>query len=232
MPIRDINLDLIGSKFGYLSVVGFVTGKFGRSYIAICDCGKWAFKNGWAIKSGKLKSCGCRRFQKSSNKEASKGKRSPEYRTWLCMKDRCCNPNSTGFKNYGARGITICERWRSSYVNFVADMGRKPTPKHSIDRINNEGNYEPSNCRWATSKEQANNRRPMRPRNPDWVYKNSGKYTHAFILSVEVDGKVIPLFEAAKLMGITYHQAHYRLFKKEWRRDNAPKFLSAKVASL
>jgi hypothetical protein len=80
----------------------------------------------------------------------------PLYHTWRTMKRRCENPND---KDYGGRGIKVCERWRNSYDAFVADMGPKPTPKHSIDRINNDGNYEPSNCRWATMKEQLANRR-------------------------------------------------------------------------
>jgi hypothetical protein len=75
---------------------------------------------------------------------------------------RCTNPDSTGYARYGGRGITVCDRWRESFANFLADMGPKPTPRHTIDRINNDGNYEPGNCRWATGKEQCRNTRRNR----------------------------------------------------------------------
>jgi hypothetical protein len=83
----------------------------------------------------------------------------PEYVTWVNIKQRCDNPAIRSFRWYGARGITVCARWRDSFANFLADMGPRPSPKHSIDRINNNGNYEPNNCRWATKQEQTANMR-------------------------------------------------------------------------
>ena len=87
--------------------------------------------------------------------------KTPEYRSWLNMKARCCNPNHKGYSDYGGRGIAVCDRWLN-LENFLADMGIKPTPKHSIDRINNDGDYSPDNCKWSDSKDQANNRRSNR----------------------------------------------------------------------
>src|SRR5229473_4969324 len=83
----------------------------------------------------------------------------PEYTAWRSMRQRCYLPSATGYKYGGGRGITVCKRWRESFPNFLADMGNKPEGIHFLDRINNDGNYEPGNCRWATPKQSANNRR-------------------------------------------------------------------------
>ena len=84
----------------------------------------------------------------------------PEYRCWSAMKERCFNKNSKAYKSYGGRGITVCDRWRNSYKNFIEDVGLRPSNNHSIDRVDNDKNYEPGNCRWATRSEQQKNKRP------------------------------------------------------------------------
>jgi hypothetical protein len=94
--------------------------------------------------------------------EARKGRRTPEYTSWCHLKSRCLNMNNRKFPDYGGRGITVSQEWRESYPTFLADMGRRPSPAHSLDRRDNNGGYSKANCRWATAKEQANNQRPRK----------------------------------------------------------------------
>lgn len=150
--------DLTGLRFGRLLVEKYLNHRE-RSVVfrCICDCGSAINVTSGNLKSGGTKSCGC--LMKDRPKRTIHGDLgSKEYSTWGNIKARCHNKNSPNYYRYGGRGITVCDRWLQSYKNFLEDMGRAPSPQHTIDRINNDGNYEPSNCKWATQKEQASHR--------------------------------------------------------------------------
>lgn len=157
--------DRSGEVHGRLTVLRYAGRKNSQTYWYVrCECGtEFAAYIGNVVR-GLTKSCGCLHSERSSEAATTHGEanvtgKSPEYATWVQMKTRCGNPNYIEFHLYGGRGIKVCDRWANSFEDFLSDMGRKPSAKHSIDRINTNGDYEPGNCRWATAKQQAQNRR-------------------------------------------------------------------------
>jgi hypothetical protein len=160
-----------GDKYGRLIIVQELEptytkyNRMVRRFECICDCGnKWKGQL-QTLRNGRTKSCGCYHKEKSketqliNNFKHGESNKKLEYFIWKNLKKRCNNPNNKKYKDYGGRGIKVCNEWINSYEQFIKDMGYKPSKEYSIDRINVNGNYEPSNCRWATPEQQANNKR-------------------------------------------------------------------------
>lgn len=158
--------NLIGERFGRWVIIErsiSIPQKTGTKilWLCVCDCGNNAWVQTTDLKSGKSKSCGCFKREVMIERQSTHNKTgTPEYWCWAHIKSRCYNISDNAYYNYGGRGIKVCERWLNSFEIFLEDMGLRPSPLHSIDRFPDvNGDYKPSNCRWATILEQNRNQR-------------------------------------------------------------------------
>lgn len=185
-------IDLIGNVYGRWTVVGMATSVAPIMWDCICSCGTRRDVFGGDLKRSRSISCGCERDEKSAARLMTHGLAGhPANQTWRHMKNRCENPKNDGFYLYGGRGISVCDKW-STFEGFWSDMGSTWGPGLSIDRKDTNGNYEVENCKWSTSKEQANNRR-----------------TNKFVTIP--DGRTMTVAEAAEATGLTYQTLSSRI---------------------
>ncbi len=202
--IRQRFVDYTGQRYGRWIVLSFIGNNYrgDRLWLCRCDCGIERVVKGGILRSGESQSCGCLNKEKVAeacrkrstiHRETVDYKSTPEYNAWLSLKGRCLNPRNSAFQGYGGRGIMVCDRWVNSFPNFLEDVGRRPSPQHSIDRFpNNDGNYEPGNVRWATRTEQNRNKRSV----------------------LLIDGKTLPEWET--ITGINRKLAWARIHKLGW----------------
>lgn len=172
-----------------------------------CECGNKTEVNTCLVKKGRTKSCGCIRNEKAAERKLThgfsrRGNKAPEYGAYRAMLDRCYNPKAIGYDTYGSRGIVVCDAWKTSFLTFITDMGRRPTPKSSIDRIDPNGPYCKENCRWSTPLEQANNKRNNR--------------------RVEMDGRTQTVSQWCRELGLNRQFVQNRL-KYGWSSERALK---------
>ena len=191
-------IDILGGKYGRLAVVARADNDHkGRTrWLCLCDCGNEKIISGHGLRTGHTQSCGCIGKERFGNLNKSHEKSgTPEWKTWIAMKRRCYDKNQQFYALYGGRGIAVCARWKDSFQNFYDDMGSRPKGM-SLDRIDSNGNYEPSNCKWATAKEQARN-------------TNRNYY-------VTVNGVTKALSAWTEELGLNYYTIRSRIYKLNW----------------
>ena len=195
-------IDETGNRYGRLTVIQrSPRHKKKAHWICQCDCGTITTVVGYSLRSGNTQSCKCLRAELLGNKRRTHGKHgTPEYKIWQGMRVRCNTVNHQSYARYGAKGITIDPRW-DDFATFLADMGTRPSPHHSIDRIDSSGPYSPENCRWATLLEQANNNSRVH------------QITH--------QGQTVSAAMWARKTGIGYHTLYNRLFALGWTPEKA-----------
>jgi hypothetical protein len=160
---------LVGRRFGLWTVIGYAQpGGFQRRWLCRCDCGAERPVLAFSLLAGKSQGCGCTRVAVVRQRITKHGAtthaaRSRAYAAWISAKSRCFNPKMAHWHRYGGRGITMCDAWRNDFPAFLREMGECP-PGLTLDRVNNDGHYEPGNCRWASMKEQGHNRSTTKER--------------------------------------------------------------------
>ncbi len=196
---RGASLDMTGRRFGILTVVGpsnkHQIGSGEPSWVCRCDCGRTTDVRGCDLRNRGRRSCGC---LNARNRLTHGVSRTPEYKVWMNMHERCENPDDPAWHNYGGRGIQVCARW-ADVSTFIADMGRRPEGS-TLERIDNNGPYSPENCRWATRREQSVNTR------------RTVMLTYA--------GETLPMKDWAAKAGIRYGTLHFRI-KSGWPVERA-----------
>lgn len=196
-------IDLAGERFGRLRVIGQVENRGSLvQWHCACDCGRETTATTKKLRGGRKNSCGCLWLPaivqaKTKHGHSAGGSVSGELGTWMTMRARCNNPAHRAFDKYGGRGIVVCERW-DDFANFYSDMGPRPTIAHTLDRRDNDGNYEPDNCRWATKREQAQN-----------TSRN---------VNVSYGGQMMCAAEAARRCGISINALLWRIHAG-WSQD-------------
>lgn len=172
-------IDLTQRRFGRLVALTCNRSSQPRKWLCQCDCGTTCLVQGVALRSGHTRSCGCWKRDALTVRATTHGRnRTPEHRAWKGLIQRCTNPNVVGYQYYGGRGIAVCDRWRHDFSAFFVDMGEKPTPKHTIERKDNNGPYSPDNCIWATRSQQANNKRRTTYITWDGRSQSMGQWAH------------------------------------------------------
>lgn len=196
--------DKIGNCIYVQEEAGRISGgKLRRRAKFICYCGKEFIATLNSVKYKSITSCGCYKSQRIKEIKTKHGKRDvPEYDVWCHLRSRCRNEKDSQYHNYGGRGIKVCDEWYDSFERFYNDMGQRPSSDHSLDRFpDKNGNYEPSNCRWATQKQQMNN------------YRGN--------VLIEYNGEVKTIMEWSESIGIEYSCLYWRIVTNKWAIDKA-----------
>lgn len=199
----DIN-DFVGQKYGRLTILREGSSvRYDKTTMrkvwCMCDCGTEKEIDFNSIRCGRSTSCGCFNREHAKRIHTKHGKamletgvRHPDYCIWMKMKSRCLNPNDKSYKNYGGRGITVCDRWKNSFENFISDMGWRPNKNYSIERIDYNGNYCPENCKWIHKSEQTKNTRRVK--------------------LIEYNGTMHCLSDLCKMLNLPYATMRHRVY--------------------